>query len=545
MQKHHIERHLTLLVFGAFALRLLYLVYLCPLELAGDEAYYWVQAKHLAWSYREKGPLLAWMIALCCRIFGDHEWAVRLPVLISWLIATLSIWRLTRRVTRGDRIAEGFAVGLFMLIPAFLANSQISTQDGVLIAMLVLLTDVGLTLADRWEDSTSMITAAALMGFLLGLGVLLKQSTLLFVISFPIYWCFRRQKLRICSRVVLAALTGTVVFMLTITPMILWEHAHGWPLLEHTMGHLGFAGDRAGWKPKGNRLLWILNTTGSLFGAIGPAMLLMIWASFQVTRQNRDDDHAARSHLWLLCAAWPGVLFFVLLSLIKPVVPSWPLPSTVPLVVTAACILAKHSNAYAILLDSWNQQKRTGGHAKKPRSGMIGLWHATIVYGLVALVIMSFPRLLVKLPWIGRLAEKSLLARVSGSQTTARQVAEALADLQARGQAPRWIATSSYQRSSLLEFYLKSPHPPVTSASGLFGVRKTNFDSWPETRLDTAESFGSDMLIVDANAADWAQYMGFSRIEPIRPELNLYLGIDFRGPLPGAAVQRSPERRRK
>src|SRR2546428_2544384 len=51
--------------------------WLSPYQLLGDEAYYWEQARHLDWCYNEKGPLLAWMIAACCRMFGDTEWAVR------------------------------------------------------------------------------------------------------------------------------------------------------------------------------------------------------------------------------------------------------------------------------------------------------------------------------------------------------------------------------------------------------------------------------------------------------------------------------------
>src|SRR5689334_11937365 len=138
------------LIAACALLRLIYLIWLTPYELVGDEAYYWVQAKHLDWSYREKGPLLAWAIALCCWLFGNVEWAVRLPVVLSALLAAWIVGRLTLSLTRGDRRAALLAVIAFLLVPAFQANAQVCTQDGPLIALLAGLTWVGLRLMRRW-----------------------------------------------------------------------------------------------------------------------------------------------------------------------------------------------------------------------------------------------------------------------------------------------------------------------------------------------------------------------------------------------------------
>src|SRR3954471_20313095 len=68
------------LILAAFAARLVYLVWLNPYELLGDEAYYWEWSRHLDLCYYEKGPGLAYLIAASVRLFGDAEWAVRLPV---------------------------------------------------------------------------------------------------------------------------------------------------------------------------------------------------------------------------------------------------------------------------------------------------------------------------------------------------------------------------------------------------------------------------------------------------------------------------------
>src|SRR5437762_2090753 len=127
------------LLLCVFALRVAYLAWWSPYELVGDEAYYWVQSRHLDWCYNEKGPALPWMIAACCRVLGDREWVVRLPVAISSLLAGWGIGRVAMSVAGGDERVGFFAVACFCLLPAFAANAQICTQDGPVIALWVAL----------------------------------------------------------------------------------------------------------------------------------------------------------------------------------------------------------------------------------------------------------------------------------------------------------------------------------------------------------------------------------------------------------------------
>src|SRR4051812_14024375 len=88
----------VVLIAGVLLARLIYLIWLTPWQLLGDEAYYWQQARHLDWCYNEKGPLLAWMIAACCRVFGDTTWAVRLPMVVSFTAAAWGTGRLALAV---------------------------------------------------------------------------------------------------------------------------------------------------------------------------------------------------------------------------------------------------------------------------------------------------------------------------------------------------------------------------------------------------------------------------------------------------------------
>ena len=47
------------------------------MQLVPDEAYYWLWSKHLAASYRDKGPAIGWTIALGTKLFGNTVFGIR------------------------------------------------------------------------------------------------------------------------------------------------------------------------------------------------------------------------------------------------------------------------------------------------------------------------------------------------------------------------------------------------------------------------------------------------------------------------------------
>src|SRR2546421_12972253 len=73
-------RNALLLIFATFAIRLIYLIWFCPYQLLGDEAYYWEQARHFILSTNEKAPRRGRGIRLCARPFAEPDGGVRFPV---------------------------------------------------------------------------------------------------------------------------------------------------------------------------------------------------------------------------------------------------------------------------------------------------------------------------------------------------------------------------------------------------------------------------------------------------------------------------------
>jgi hypothetical protein len=505
------------LILLVSAARLAYLIWFSPYELVGDEAYYWVQSQHLDWSYREKGPLLAWAIALCCHLFGNVEWAVRLPMVICSALAAWGIGRMTLSFTNGDRRAALLAVIIFLLVPAFVANAQICTQDGPLIALLVALTALGLRLTRRWESGDSIWLEWLGLWALFALGMLLKQSTLLFATAFVPYVVVRFHQLRWRRVLLVQQLTGLLLLLAIIGPMLLWEHRHGWPMLGHTLGHLGIGSDHATKANKANHLAWIGSTIGGIVGAAGPAFIVLAaWASWDaIRRRNTEPDRWPR-RLWLICAAWPSVLFFVALSFTKPVVPSWPLPSLVPLVVLVA-EMASHNLPML----------------KRPqaiRAKQFKLWWDILIwYGVGGALLIMFPTVLAWMPIAGAKIDRGILHRLRGSRSAAQSLyATAMRVPTPDGRRPI-VVTRHYMNASLDSFYIPHGALTVTTFGGYTGLRPSNFDTWDETRLSNPAFHGRSLLLVNGTEAEWQQRLQVDSIRCIQADPCLFLATNFQG----------------
>lgn len=522
-------RNACILIAAVLVLRLVYLAWLSPWQLVGDEAYYWLQARHLSLGYNEKGPLLAWMIAACTAIFGNTEWAVRLPVALSSAIAAYAIGRLAMAISRNDQRVGFFAVAFFLLLPAFQANAQICTQDGPLIPLWVGLSAIALAIFRRWH------AAGACNGLwawgwwiafyaLLGVGFLLKQSVLMFLPGLLIYWVIFRRELRLTPAFFAQQAVGGLIFLAFISPIIIWDAQHGWPMLNHTIGHLGLGGDRPGLvDKKGNPLLWVGNTVGSFAGAFGPpALVLMIGSWVWACKVRASDPVAYRERVWMLVCAWFAFAFFVLLSFRKPIVPSWPLPT----MITAVALVA------VFTVDGLDRLSRdaTDKHARRMRSA----WCWAIGYGAVAQLALAFPTVARFTPKFGPTIEEKVLAQLTANRAQAERIQKVLDTLPPSPDGrPPLIVADHYHPASLASFYLKG-HPDATTSGWYTWRRPSNFDNWPSTDLSNPAHLGRTLVLIDQPRQGWANVVRADQFLPTE-DPGLSIAIGYRGLQPGFA----------
>jgi 4-amino-4-deoxy-L-arabinose transferase-like glycosyltransferase len=457
---------------------------------------------------------LPWIIAGSCWLFGDKEWAVRLPMLVSFVAAAWGVGKLAISIT-GNQRAGLLAILCFLLMPAFQANGQISTQDGPLIAIWVALTAIGLRLFRRWRSGESTWMDWLLMWTVLGIGFLFKQSILVFLPSIALFALLQLKRLKWNIPVLIAQqFAGIAIFIALISPMLIWNARHDWVTFAHTAGHLGAGGDQAGQVNRGNALQWFGNAFGGFVAAFGPAAVaLMAWASIWAWKRRDDGPDHCADRIWLIAATWPAVLFFLGLSFIKPVVPSWPLPHAVPMMALLGefVVYELHQNQKLFRLT----------------------WNTVIAYGLGGWIVVSFLPDFVHLPVFGKLIERPV-ALVTGHRADAELLQSVLADLKQRGEPAPLIVARHYMRAGLLSFYSPS-HPTVYTAGKYLGKRSTTFDQWDDTRLDNPALYGRSLLLCGNgdgnNDVPWSAALIFDSPESLANN-QFTLVRNYQGPRP-------------
>ncbi|MES1257168.1 MAG: glycosyltransferase family 39 protein, partial [Acidobacteriota bacterium] len=92
----------------------------------------WVSAHLDGVKYLEKSPLKYWMMAVSMAVFGEHDWAARLPIALSTI---LLCWLVTRMAGWAMGPKTGFYAGL-----------SLTTSLGLWLFTRILIPDVALTL---------------------------------------------------------------------------------------------------------------------------------------------------------------------------------------------------------------------------------------------------------------------------------------------------------------------------------------------------------------------------------------------------------------
>lgn len=191
----------------------------------------WVTARLDGVAYLEKSPLKYWMIAVCFRVFGVHDWAARIPIAIS---AILLCWVTTR-----------FASWAIGAMAGFYAGISLATCVGLYLFTRVLIPDVVLTLAitvAMWSflraldfEETRPRGWALLFWASMAAGVLLKG---LIAAVFPIaagliYLLATRQLPRAWKR--LSPVSGVLVFLAIAAPWHVLATLRNPPYFDFTM----------------------------------------------------------------------------------------------------------------------------------------------------------------------------------------------------------------------------------------------------------------------------------------------------------------------
>jgi 4-amino-4-deoxy-L-arabinose transferase-like glycosyltransferase len=267
--------------------------------LVADEAYYWLWSKHLAASYRDKGPAIAWTIALGTKMFGDTVFGIRFfAVLLSGGVGWL-LFDLARRLY--DERTALWCLLMALVMPILAVGSILMTIDSLSVffwALAVLLfwnaLHNGRTLTWFW------------LGLAIGAGFLAKftNGVQLICIAFFLLWSKEHRPLLISWKTFLMG----AAFLLASTPILWWNIQTGW---VHAMALHSRSGVTDSFHIRPDQLLRFV---GEQFGVISPLFMAGISVAAVALLLKRGGDLRTRFLLSQFLPIYGLFLFFSLNS---------------------------------------------------------------------------------------------------------------------------------------------------------------------------------------------------------------------------------------
>lgn len=251
------------LIVGFAVLRILALA-VSPVSLYQDESQYWVWSRNFDWGYYSKPPMIAWLISLSTGLFGDSDFAIRLPAPLLHT-ATATFLMLSARQLWDAR--TGFwAAALYLTMPGIWLSGFVISTDAVLFSAW----SGGLYALLRLRAGAGWGAAVGL-GAALGFGFLSKYAMIYFLLSTGLAIIFDAPVRR--ALVSLRGLVALAIFLALLAPNLVWNAAHDFATVSHTAANANWGGDL--FHP--GELIEFLGAQPGVFGPVTFVILLTVF----------------------------------------------------------------------------------------------------------------------------------------------------------------------------------------------------------------------------------------------------------------------------
>ncbi len=432
------------------------------LGLSGDEAYQWLCSKHLALSYANQPPGIAWIQFAGTRLWGDTELGVRF---FSPLFTAILSWMALRFVSHevGAKIAFWFLL-ILTVIPLLGIGSVLITSGTPLVLCGMWALIAGWRAVQPEGQTRDWLS----VGVAMGLAFLCNYSALYQIICFGIFfWLWRPARWQLRKPGPWLALG---IFVVCTLPVMIWNAEHGWIALQHIKAHAGvysgeFLGCEAAW--------------------LNPIFFIAaLWAMFGFWKFRRERPLM----LYLFCMYAPILLALALYSFRAPTKLEWIAPAVLPM--------------FLLMAVYWNERLRTAAHFIKP------VLAAGLALGFAMVVLMYDSDL------VSKIAGEDLPARLDPSRrlqawSPAAQGIEAEREKLAAQGTSTFIIGDNAALASLCTFY----SPPARKAIELIPLvycvdsdtPENQFCFWPEYNYRAARQGENAIYVTD---------IGLGRLEP-------------------------------
>ena len=200
----------------------LQLAVICQYELFGDEAFYWLEGQHLAWSYAELPGFTAWVLAFSEWLFPHHPAFLRL---LPWL-AALSLLFLAQAINQLIHPQSNNKQAAFLLwsLPLFGLASVLALPDIWLLffAMLSIYLLLSATKKHHWQWFVAL-------GICLAFGINVHLRFWLFagLLGISTLWLYRHHR----SSLIKLFSISLPIALLGLLPILWFNLQHDFPLL--------------------------------------------------------------------------------------------------------------------------------------------------------------------------------------------------------------------------------------------------------------------------------------------------------------------------
>ncbi len=472
----------ALLIAAAAALRIAYLAFDCPLDLAPDEAQYWDWSRHLDWSYYSKGPLVAWLIRLSCWLLGDWSravtgsemLAVRLPAVLCGSLLLASLYVLTVQVWRREGLALA-VVAIALTLPLINAGASLMTIDAPYACCW------GWALVFGHRAIFGGSAAAWIMtGLFVGVGILAKYALILWIPSAALFLFFSPMHRRLIGR--RGFWSMCVVAALCCLPILVWNLQNDWITLRHMSGHAGMN--------EPTRVRWF---GPAVYLGQQAALLLgywfLAWLAAMIAYRPGQAPTSEVAYLWWLSA--PTWLFFALFSLKNGGgQANWPVTAYLSGLVLVAGWLAEQLGSSAAVV------RRRIAWCGVFTFSAIGLFLSVLAHDSSRLWPVLAP--LAGTPTATNpcpLRRLDPTCRLRGWRALAAEVDRVREELRRRGIEPV-LAANHWTLPGELAFYCQG-QPTVFAVGAPHGDRHSQYDLWrPNPVTDESSFAGRTFLIV-------------------------------------------------
>ncbi len=290
------------------------------LPLLPDEAYYFQWSKHLDASYISKGPAVAWTIAAGTAMFGDNNFGIRFFAVLLSAGTAWQIFLLARRWY--DETVGLIAVLVTGVVPLYAVGAVVMTIDPLS--------------AFFWVWAANLFSRAVqenrlldwlLAGFAVGSGFLAKYLNALELVTFLAFLLIVPERRKLLAGPGFWSMLGVTV--LCATPVLWWNHAHGWI----TAGQLQHRGKLDGpFDVHSSSFIEFLRDQALV---LSPLLFLALMLTAWV-RWAAKKDSSSQGELLLLLLFLPVFLMYATLSWHMRCEPNWPAVSYLSLIVVLA-----------------------------------------------------------------------------------------------------------------------------------------------------------------------------------------------------------------